>query len=114
MKKYLLIALFAPLISFADSITIEYTNDQSDLLAKHVLKCKPVAIAKLQAQADSYGIKVDMNSLRISSSSNRYIAKYLGWTVNVVDIGTRTDLFPEGKPRTLGKLTQMPLFGECF
>lgn len=97
-----------------DKITIEYTNDAHPLFPDYVFSCKKVGFAKLQAQAKSYGINVDMGSLRMTNFSSNPIATYIHWTVDVTNIGTRTDLYPAGKPQTLTKITQKPLRGNCF
>lgn len=98
-----LISIWAVLLigsfSYADSITILYNNDTHPLLPAYVLKCQKVAYKKLLRQAESYDIKVDMRTIRLSHSNASLLGVYLWWDVDVTDVNGRYDVFPKGKNR---------------
>lgn len=81
-----------------------------------VEECRAVGYMKLEDQAKAYGIKVDMKTFRISDKDGRgYLgSKYVWWSVDVTDVNGRTDIFPPGTKPVLTKLTQNPMFNNCF
>ncbi len=107
MKKVIvgLLALGCGLAS-ADSIRIDYENGRHPLLPSYVFECKKAAEAKLLSQAKSYGVTIDLTTLRLSGASTNPLASYLWWTVDVTD--GRDDM------KTITKITQKPLAGKCF
>ena len=110
----LALALCCVAAAGAETVTIELTEGSSALLPEHVIKCRAVAHEKLESQAKSFGVTVDMSTLRITGSDANSMAKYLWWTVDVTNVNGRTDVFPKDRPARLTKMTQQPAFSACF
>src|SRR5438105_2816463 len=113
IKMLLMLSLaMSSIVASADTITIE-DSAAKKLLPAYVINCKALGAEKLTAQANSYGIKVDMNTLRISEVSERGVVNYVWWSVDVTDVNDRTDVFPVGKKAILNKLVQIS-DGKCY
>ena len=109
-----LLQLLPAKLQAQDTLTIELNQSTKSLLPNYVLECRDVGFRKIEIQAESYGIEVDMTTFRLHGVSDRTIAKYIWWEVDVTDINGRTDVYPDGSELVLKKLTQKPLFGDCF
>ena len=96
-----------------DTLTVELNKSTKSILPDYVLECKKVGFRKLQGQAKSYGIEVDMTTFRLDSISDRGIAKYIWWEVDVTDINGRTDIYAATEG-VLRSLTQNSLGYDCF
>ena len=82
----------------------------------YVAECRAVGYSKLESQAVSFGIKVDMKTFRLSGRDERAEnpSKYLWWSVDVTDVNGRTDVFPPDAKPVLTKATQKYLDKPCF
>lgn len=96
-------------LSIFSALSVAYAD-----VPKAVYECEEVGRKKVQAQADSYGVVVDMETFRVSGYDGNILAQYVWWSVDVIDVNGRYDVFPKGKKPVLTKLTQKPLGGNCF
>ena len=82
----------------------------------YAAECGVVGFQKLETQAKAYGIKVDMRTFRLSETDDRpgNPSKFLWWSVDVVDVNGRTDVFPPGRKPELTTMTQKYRDEPCF
>ncbi len=112
MKKIIL-TLFAIIFTLqVNALTIEVNENTASIVPAMILECKDVAAAKIKSQAVSYGIEVDMSTMRVSGIDRDLLASFIWWDVDVIDYKDREDL--KNNNNILRKLTQKPLGGNCF
>lgn len=101
-------------IALARNFVVEDNAATRGLLPDVVYECEARAIERIRNQAEAMGVEVDMQTLRISKAQIGVPASFIQWTVDVVDIKGRTDLFPAGTLRIISKMTQKPFNSSCF
>lgn len=112
MKRVILTALATVFTLQANALTIEVNENTASIVPAVIMECKDAAVAKLQSQAESYGIEVDMSTIRVNGIDRNLLASFIWWDVDVTDYKDRDDL--KNDRGTLRKMTQKPIGGDCF
>ena len=111
MKKILLLAVFLA-VPFAEAevgFKVSPDNGVYDSLPGALKECSDYGYEKVLLQAESYGVTVDPSSFEAIDMNANPLATYIWWKMDIVDNKGRTELGD-----SITKLTQKPLFGECF
>lgn len=105
--------------NIARGLTIHYSRDKEAVAkarqrVQDAKTCREVGLRKLESQAASFGIKINIGTARLTDTSSNALAAYYWWSADVTDIAGRVDLYPAGTKPVLTVLTQHPTFQACF